>query len=73
MKRNAALKILNPIIILLFISQALTALLRSNISREVFRVLHMRFGMVFIALVVVHFILNFNWIKASYFKTKARI
>ena len=67
MKKNTALKILNPILLVLFISQALTGLLHKQISHETFEFLHEGGGVVLIVLIVIHFILNFNWIKNSYF------
>jgi len=67
MKRITALKILNPILLVLFISQAVTGLFRAKISYETFEILHEGGGVILISLIVVHFILNFNWIKANYF------
>jgi heme A synthase len=67
MKKNSAHKIINPILFVLIISQALTGLLRMKLSPETFETLHEGGGMILVGLVVVHLILNFNWIKASYF------
>ncbi len=66
MKRNDALKILNPILAVFFVNQAVTALLGARISYEAFEVFHKGGGRVLIALIIVHFILNFNWVKANY-------
>ena len=70
MKRNTVHKILNPIIALLFISQVVSGLSHERLSEEIFEFIHEGFGLVLVSLVIVHFILNFNWIKASYFKPK---
>ena len=68
MKKNTALKILNPILLILLVNQAATVLLRPKLSHEIFESLHKGGGAIFIALAILHFILNFNWVKASYFK-----
>jgi hypothetical protein len=67
MKRNTALKILNPALFLFFINQAATALFREHLSRNAFGLFHKTGGAIFIALIAIHIILNFNWIKANYF------
>jgi len=73
MKRNTALKILNPVLAVLLINQVLTGLFGRELSHEAFEIFHRKAALVLAAFVVLHLILNFNWIKASYFKTKARI
>jgi hypothetical protein len=67
MKRNTALKILNPILLVLFISQAVTGLFHEKISADAFEFFHEGGGMILIVLILLHIILNFNWFKASYF------
>jgi len=67
MKRNTALKILNPILVVFFVNQAVTGLFRAKISYETFEIFHEGGGVILIGLVVLHFILNFNWVKANYF------
>jgi hypothetical protein len=66
MKRNAALKILNPILLVLFISQTITALFHDEISYKVFQIFHKGGGFVLLAFIAAHFVLNFNWVKANY-------
>lgn len=66
MKRNSALKILNPVLFVLFISQAATALFHEHISYKTFQIFHKGGGFLLLGLIAVHFILNFNWIKANY-------
>jgi hypothetical protein len=70
MRRNTALKILNPILFLFFINQATTVLLRDHISFKTFGLFHKTGGAILLCLIVLHIILNFNWIKASYFPHK---
>jgi len=67
MKRNTALKILNPILAVFFINQALTVIFRDNISFETFGLFHKTGGVILLCLIAAHVILNFNWVKANYF------
>ena len=70
MKRNTALKILNPVLLLFFINQATTVLFRDHLSFKVFGFFHKTGGAILLCLIVLHIILNFNWIKANYFPRK---
>jgi len=67
MKRNTALKILNPILVVLAVNQATTVLFREKLSAETFEFFHQGGGAILLGLIIVHFVLNFNWIKANYF------
>ena len=67
MSRNTFHKILNPILAVLAVNQALTAIFSDELPPKVFEILHQGGGFVFLALIAVHFILNFNWVKANYF------
>jgi len=67
MTRNGVNKILIPLMALLTVNQALTALLGDKMSHEAFEFLHKGGGAVFMILIACHFVLNFNWVKASYF------
>ena len=71
MKRNVALKILNPILALLILNQFVTAMASDAMSHDAFEVLHEEGGMVLFAVVLLNVILNWNWIRASYFRGKA--
>jgi len=68
MTRNNALKILNPFLAVLAVNQAVTALFRGELSYEAFKFFHQGGGAILLALIAVHFILNFNWVKANYFR-----
>ncbi len=70
MKRNTALKILNPVLLLFFINQAITVLFRDHLSFKVFGLFHKTGGAILLCLIALHIILNFNWIKANYFPRK---
>lgn len=68
MKRNSLLKILNPILAILFFNQILTGILNDAISKEVYELLHGGGGILFAIVAVLHVILNWNWIKANFCK-----
>jgi uncharacterized membrane protein len=67
MKKNTLHKILNPILLVLFINQAVTVMFLDELPRKAFEILHKGGGAVLLALIAIHFILNFNWVKANYF------
>jgi hypothetical protein len=67
MKKNTMHKLLNPILMVLIANQAVTAVLSDNLSRKTFEFLHEGGGIALVCCVLVHLILNFSWIKASYF------
>ena len=67
MKKNALHKILNPILLVLFINQAVTVLLLDELPPWAFQVFHKGGGGILLGLIALHFILNFNWVKANYF------
>ena len=67
MKKNTLHKILNPILLVLFINQAVTVLFLDELPRKAFEIFHKGGGGILLALIAIHFILNFNWVKANYF------
>jgi len=68
MKKNSVLKIVNPILGVLLLNQVLTGLLHDVLPHKVFEVLHEGGGIVFAIVAVLHVILNWNWIKANFFR-----
>ena len=73
MKKADLLKVVNIILALDFIIIAGTALLRDFIiDTGYYRQFHAYPGFFLIALVAVHLYLNWNWVKASYFKKKTK-
>lgn len=66
MKRNNLLKILNPILLVFFINQAITVIFRDSLSFKAFGIFHRAGGAILLCLIALHFILNFNWVKANY-------
>ena len=71
MNKVAALKILNPLLAVFFLNQALTGIFADEIfarSPKAFAILHQGGGYCLIALVVLHIYLNWNWVKATFFR-----
>ena len=66
MKRNKMLKVLNPILAVFFLNQAISAIFRDSLSRPAFDILHKTAGLILLCLIALHIILNFNWVKANY-------
>jgi hypothetical protein len=67
MKKNTALKILNLILVVLVVNQAVTVLFLDELPARAFQIFHKGGGAILLGLIAVHFILNFNWVKANYF------
>ena len=71
MKKSELLKIVNPLLALIFLSQALTGIFHGpvkEVSYEAYEIIHGIGGYVFVFLVVCHFILNWSWIRSTFFK-----
>lgn len=68
MTRLSALKLVNPILGVLVFSQVLTGLVGAMLPRELFGVLHKGGGIACGSVAVLHVVLNWNWIKANYFR-----
>ena len=71
MNKAAALKILNILLAVFFLNQAVTGLLADEIlarSPTAFAVLHQGGGYGLIVLVILHVYLNWNWVKATFFR-----
>ena len=68
MSRNAILKVLNPIIGIMLLSQILTGIFGRQIPHWAFENFHRHSGGILGIVVLFHIILNWNWIKASYFR-----
>jgi hypothetical protein len=67
MAKNTAYKILNPILAVLAVNQGVTIVLRDRMTGKAFVFFHETIGVIFMVLIIVHFILNLNWFKANYF------
>lgn len=68
MKPTTMLKVLNPILAILIINQALTGLMADQLSHEAFEVLHEGGGLLLVIVAAAHLFLNWGWVKASFFR-----
>jgi hypothetical protein len=68
MKKNTILKITNPVLLVLGVSQIFTGIFAMSMPDEVFDIFHRGCGIILFALIIFHVVLNYNWIKASYFR-----
>jgi len=67
MQKITLLKISTPILAVLFVTQIVSGFL---INIETFFSIHKWGGRIFVLFVILHVVLNWNWIKANYFKKK---
>jgi hypothetical protein len=65
MHKNTMFKILNPILAVLTVTQALSALLADHLSREVFEWVHKGGGFLLLIGIGLHIVLNWSWVRAS--------
>ena len=66
MNKSFFLKIVNPLLFLMFLSQALTGILNEivrGISQPAFELIHGTGGYILVTLIVIHLYLNWNWVK----------
>jgi len=70
MTKAKALKIVNPILAVLFINQACTGIFHGNLSHEAFEILHEGGGIALIIAGVIHTWLNWNWVAANFFRKR---
>jgi hypothetical protein len=70
MKTNFLLKIVNPILAVVFLFQITSGLMHGIISHELFGTIHGSSAGVLMACVLIYLILNWYWIKANFLKKK---
>ena len=70
MKTNFLMKIVNPVLAVVFLFQITSGLMHGIISRELFGTIHGSNAGVLMACVLIHLILNWNWVKANFLKKK---
>ena len=68
MKRNSILKILNPILAILFANQVLTGIFHDIIQKDAYEILHGGGGISFAVAALLHLILNWNWVKSNFLR-----
>ena len=72
MTRNTALKIVNPILGLAALNQIVTGIFIGFLPDGASE-LHEWGGYLFVAAAVVHVALNWNWVKATFFRKKPAV
>jgi uncharacterized membrane protein YfcA len=70
MSKNAAFRILNPILVLLAVSQAVSALLADHLPRATFQWLHKGGGALLLVAIALHVVLNWPWFRANLLRRK---
>lgn len=70
MKKNQALKILNPALGMLVLSQAITSSLNDFFPKELFEAIHGGGGVLLVSGVVLHLYFNWSWVQATYLNKK---
>ena len=65
MKKIKILKILNPIIAILVLNQAITGIFHKAIYYETYEWLHGGGGIVTLLAIILHVILNWNWVRTT--------
>lgn len=72
MNRIAALKILNPVLFVLGFHQMVSGIVMKVAWSEKIGIIHEWNGYALILVVLIHLILNWNWVKLTYFKAKKK-
>jgi hypothetical protein len=68
MKTNILLKVLNPVLAVVLVFQLVTGLLRGIFTNDMFESIHGTGAGILITCVILHLILNWNWIKVNFLK-----
>ncbi len=66
MAKHSALKIVNPLLGLLIINQALTGIFHLYLSIRTFTIMHEWGRLLLSTMVIVHVVLNWSWVKAQF-------
>ncbi len=70
MKKNKVLKIINPILAILVLYQVITGSMHEVIPKESFEAVHVSGGVALVVFVIIHLLLNWNWVRASFFGSR---
>ncbi len=66
MSKNTLLKIVNPILGVLFLNQALTGFFHHSLSHKSFELLHEGGAIALLTLTLAHIYLNWGWVKSNF-------
>jgi len=64
-KSNSVLKVLNPVLAILVLQQAVTGVLHDFIPVNVFEIIHPVAGIALTLCAILHLSLNWSWIKTN--------
>ena len=70
MSKIKALKVVNIVLLVFIANQWIGATVYPKISPGLFEWGHERAGILLVVIAAVHLILNWNWVKANYFRKK---
>jgi len=70
MNKFQALKIVNPLVAMVFMVLAGSGIFHEFIPYEIYRIIHPSAGYLFVILIAVHLYLNWGWIKTTIFKRR---
>lgn len=70
--KNTALKIINPFLLLLVLSQLLTGIFADKMPGNSFQIVHGGGGLLIVALVITHLALNWGWVRNQYLPKKKK-
>ena len=70
MKKVKALKIVNLLLLITFIFQALTGIGQAYIDGDLLAIIHKVGGILLLIFAITHLSLNWGWVKANYIKAK---
>ena len=71
MKKQTLLKIINPLLGLLVLNQAVTGMLHDVMPYELFELLH-KGGWLMLIIAAIHCYLNWGWVKANLFPARKK-
>ncbi len=66
MKANSFLKVVNPILAVVFLFQVLTGLMHSIIPESLYETLHGGGGGLLLVIAIIHVVLNWGWVKSNF-------
>jgi len=68
MTKTTMLKIVNPLLLLLVLTQGVTGMFRDQLGLDEakFELFHVYTGLLLVALALVHLALNWSWIKSQF-------
>ena len=70
MKASAILKVLNPILAVLVLNQAITGIFSGVMPRPVFEAIHQAGGIAMAAAATLHLTLNWSWVRANFLRKR---